>query len=168
MSTQTYDAALLILRVSLGLTMAAHGYGKFFTGGRIAGTAGWFESIGMRPGKVQALLAASTEVGSGLLMVLGLLTPLAGAAFVSLMFVAAWTVHRNNGFFIVKSGWEYNFILAIAGIAVAMLGPGEWSVDHAIGLSTDFYGWTGLAVSAGGGFLAGAGLLALCYRPPAS
>ena len=162
-----YNTALLILRVALGLTMAAHGYGKFFSGGRIDGTAGWFDGMGMRPGRFHALLAASTEVGAGLMLALGLLTPLAGAAFVGLMLVAGYTVHRPNGFFIVRDGWEYNFILATAAVCVSMLGPGEWSIDHALDIVDDLNGWTGQAISLGGGLVGGIGLLAVFYRPPA-
>jgi putative oxidoreductase len=117
---------LLLLRVGTGVALAAHGYNKFFGGGRIPGTAAWFDSMGMRPGKVQALMAASTELGAGLLFALGLLTPFAAAGFVGLMAVAYYTVHKDNGFFIVKSGWEYNFILALIGVAVATTGPGRW------------------------------------------
>ncbi|WP_256386370.1 DoxX family protein, partial [Mycobacterium sp. GA-1841] len=109
------DTALLVLRVVLGLTMAAHGYNKFFGGGRIPGTAGWFDSIGMKPGLFHARVAATTEIAAGLGLALGLLTPIPAAGFVALMLVAAWTVHRANGFFIVKEGWEYNLILAVAG-----------------------------------------------------
>jgi len=161
-----FNVALLILRVALGLTMAAHGYGKFFQGGRIPGTAGWFDSIGMKPGKVHALLAASTEVAAGLGLALGLFTTLDALAFVALMLVAAWTVHRENGFFIVKSGWEYNFILAVVAVGVAMLGPGEISLDHALGIDDDLDGWVGLAIAAAGGVAAGGGLLAAFFRPP--
>ncbi|BBC67750.1 hypothetical protein MMRN_46460 [Mycobacterium marinum] len=93
-----YDVGLLILRLVLGLTMAAHGFNKFFGGGRIPGTARWFESIGMKPGKFHATVAAITEVSAGLGLAAGLLTPIPAAGFVSLMFVAAWTVHRPNGF----------------------------------------------------------------------
>ena len=108
--------------------MAAHGHGKFFKGGKIAGTAGWFDSMGMRPGKVHAVLAASTEVGAGLALACGLLTPLAAAGFVSLMIVAGYTVHRSNGFFIVKQGWEYNMVLAVIPVGIALIGPGRWSL----------------------------------------
>ena len=101
-----YDVGLLILRVVLGLTLAAHGLNKFFGGGKIPGTARWFESIGMKPGKFHATVAASTETAAGLGLAAGLLTPIPAAGFVSLMIVAAWTVHRANGFFIVKEGWE--------------------------------------------------------------
>lgn len=161
------NLGLLLLRVVTGLTLAAHGYNKFFGGGRIPGTARWFESIGMKPGRMQALMAASTEMGSGVLLALGLLTPFAGAAFVGLMFVAYWTVHRPNGFFIVKEGYEYNLVLALIGVTVATIGPGEWSVDDVLGIALDLNGLPGLAISFGGGLAAAVGLLAVYYRPPA-
>ena len=66
------DFGLLLLRVVLGLTMAAHGYNKFFGGGRIPGTAGWFDSIGMKPGVFHARMAATTEIAAGLGLALGL------------------------------------------------------------------------------------------------
>ena len=167
MSTNTYNTALLILRVMLGLTIAAHGYGKFFTGGRIPGTAGWFDSMGMKPGKVHALMAASTEIGAGLLLAAGLLTSLAAGGIVGLMVVAGYTVHRNNGFFIVKSGWEYNFVLAVVAVAIAIAGPGQWSLDDKLDLATKLDGLVGLLLSAVLGVVAGVGLLAAFYRPPA-
>jgi len=161
------NLALLLLRVGLGATMAAHGYGKFFTGGRIAGTAGWFDSMGMKPGKVHAVLAAGGEVLAGLFLAFGLLTPFAALGFVGLMTVAWWTVHRDNGFFIIKEGWEYVFVLGLVAVCIAIIGPGEWSVDHAIGIANNLDGWPGFAISAGGGIAAAAGLLAAFFRPPA-
>src|SRR5215208_7758836 len=112
--TTAYDFALLLLRVVLGLTMAAHGYNKFFGPGGLKGTAGWFDSMGMKPGMFHARIAATTEMSAGVGMAAGLLTPIPAAGFVALMLVAAWTVHRPNGFFIVKEGWEYNLILAVS------------------------------------------------------
>ena len=165
MNGYAYDTALLILRVCLGLTMAAHGYNKFFGGGRIPGTAGWFESIGMKPGVLHARIAATTEMTAGLGLAVGLLTPIPAAGFVALMLVAAWTVHRPNGFFVVKEGWEYTWILALVAVAVATIGPGEWSLDHAIGLADELDGGVGLAVSAGLGLGAATALLAVAYRP---
>ena len=165
------DVALLILRVALGLTMAAHGYNKFFSGGRIAGTAKWFDSIGMRPGTVHAGLAATTEIAAGLGLTLGLLTPVPAAGFVALMLVAGWTVHRANGFFIVKEGWEYNLILAVAAAAVAGIGAGRLSLDYALFGDDAFYqwlhGWYGLSVALILGIVGGAGQLLLFYRPTA-
>ena len=158
---------ILILRVGIGVTLASHGYNKFFGGGRIPGTANWFDSMGMRPGKVHALLAASTEMGAGCLMALGLLTPFASAAFIALMIVAGYTVHRGNGFFIVKSGWEYNWVLALIGVTVATIGPGKYSLDYVLGIAFRFNGFTGmliaLVIGIGGAVLQ----LGLFYRPPA-
>lgn len=158
---------LLLLRVVVGLTLSAHGYNKFFGGGKIPGTARWFASMGMKPnGKIHAVLAASTELGAGLLFAAGLLTPLAAAGMVSLMIVAAYTVHLRNGFFIVKEGIEYNLVLATVAVAVASTGPGRWSLDRAFNLDFVFHPKTAVIISVGGGVLAAVTLLAACYRPP--
>ncbi|WP_405136524.1 DoxX family protein [Nocardia sp. NBC_01388] len=159
------DAGLLLLRTVAGLTMAAHGYQKFYAGGRIAGTGRWFDSIGMRPGRWHALLAATTEVAAGIMLALGLLTSLAGAAFIALMLVAAYTVHRSNGFFSVKSGWEYNFVLAVIGAALAITGAGRFSLDHVAGWTSVFSGSTGALIGVVGGLAAGIAQLAVFYRP---
>lgn len=168
-SLTAFDFALLLIRVTLGVTMAAHGYNKFFGGGKIPGTARWFDSMGMRPGKVQAIMAASTEMGAGLLFAAGFLTPLAAAGIVALMVVAAYTVHFKNGFFIVKSGFEYNLMLGVVAVGITGIGPGEWSLDHAFGISDHSFmtGWAALAIAAGVGVASSVGLLAACYRPPA-
>tara|TARA_B100000686_G_C16661653_1_gene901299 strand:- start:135 stop:698 length:564 start_codon:yes stop_codon:yes gene_type:complete len=164
--TMEIDLALTILRVSLGLTLAAHGYNKFFKGGRIEGTGRWFDSMGMRPGKVHAYFAACGEIGSGFFLAAGFLTSFAALGFVGLMSVAYWTVHSKNGFMVLNEGWEYVFVLAIGAVTVAMLGPGEWSIDHGIGWATDLDGYTGLIISAGGGVAAAISLLGAFYRPP--
>jgi len=165
------DTGLLILRLVLGLTMAAHGYNKFFGKGGLAGTAGWFESMGMKPGMFHARVAATTEMSAGLGLAAGLLTPIPAAGFVALMLVAAWTVHRPNGFFIVKEGWEYNLILAASAVAVATVGPGRFSLDYVLFRTTGLYdflhGWWGLAISAGLGLAGGIGQLVIFWRPPA-
>lgn len=161
-----YDVGLLILRLVLGLTLAAHGLNKFFGGGRIPGTARWFESIGMKPGKFHATVAAATETAAGLGLAAGLLTPIPAAGFVSLMIVAAWTVHRSNGFFIVKEGWEYNLVLAASAVAVATVGAGKLSLDWLIFGKNWFDGWHGLAISLGLGLAGAIGQLLIFYRPP--
>jgi putative oxidoreductase len=160
------DIALLILRLLLGLTLAAHGYNKFFGGGRIPGTARWFESIGMKPGKFHATVAATTEMAAGLGLAAGLLTPIPAAGFVAMMFVAAWTVHRGNGFFIVKEGWEYNLILAVVAVVVAMLGAGRFSLDWLIFGQNWLDGWDGLLLSVLLGLAGAVGQLLIFYRPP--
>jgi putative oxidoreductase len=154
---------LLLVRLVVGLTLAAHGYQKFYGGGRIPGAARWFESIGMRPGRLHALAAASTELGAGVLLALGLLTPFAAAGFVGVMLVAVWTVHRSKGFFLTGGGWEYNLILASVAVGVAVAGPGRWSMDNAVGLHVS--GLWGLLLSAGLGAAAAGGLLAMYYKP---
>ena len=166
-----YDFGILLLRIVLGLTMAAHGYNKFFGKGGLAGTAGWFDSMGMKPGMFHARIAAATEMSAGLGLAVGLLTPIPAAGFVALMFVAAWTVHRPNGFFIVKEGWEYNLTLAVAAVAIATVGVGRISLDYALFRGTGLYdylhGWWGLVIAVVLGLGGGIGQLAIFYRPPA-
>jgi len=164
------DTGLLILRVVLGLTMAAHGYNKFFGKGGLGGTAGWFDSMGMKPGMFHARVAATTEMSAGIGLAVGLLTPIPAAGFVALMFVAAWTVHRPNGFFIVKEGWEYNLILAVAAVAIAGTGAGHYSLDHLLFSNCSFYhllhGWCGMAIAVVLGLAGGIGQLVIFFRPP--
>jgi putative oxidoreductase len=164
----TYDefsAGLVILRVIVGLTLAAHGYQKFFLGGRIPGTARWFESIGMKPGRLHALAAGSTEIGSGILLALGFLTPLAAAGMIGVMVVAAWTANRQNGFFSMNHGYEYNLVLATIGIAVATIGAGRFSVDHLMNDPDFFVGWGGFLIALIGGVGGAIAHLAVFYRP---
>jgi putative oxidoreductase len=158
--------ALLVLRVSFGLMMVAHGYNHFFRGGRIPGTGRWFESLGMKPGKFHATLASSTEVGAGLMFAAGLLTQFAAAGFVGLMTVAIATLHRKNGFFVLKEGWEYVSLIAITAICVSILGAGEWSIDHALDIDDNLRGWAGFWISTAIGLGSAALLLAVFYRPP--
>lgn len=167
LETAEFNLVMFIFRVLVGLTFAAHGYAKMFRGGKIAGTAGWFDSIGMKPGKVHALAASITEMGAGALLAVGLLTPFAAAAIIGVMLVAGWTVHRSDGFFIVSGGWEYTFIVALMAFAIAGLGPGAWSLDETFSLADDLNGYTGLAIAAGVGIVAGVGQIAAFYRPPA-
>lgn len=119
----------------------------------------------MRPGRAHALLAATTEVAAGLLFAIGLLTPFAAAGIVAVMFVAAYTVHRADGFFVNGNGWEYNFILAVVGVGIAVTGPGQGSIDHLLGWASPLDGWWGAVIALGGGLLAGIAQLALFYRP---
>jgi putative oxidoreductase len=110
-------------------------------------------------------------MAAGIGLALGLFTPVTAAGFVALMLVAAWTVHRKNGFFIVKEGWEYNLILAVAAIAIAATGAGKYSLDYALFHNSDcyhlLYGWCGFLIAVGLGLLGGIGQLAIFYRPPA-
>lgn len=167
--SDSVNAALLLFRVAVGGVMLAHGINHVFGGGRIPGTARWFESLGMRPGVVHAWLASVTEIGAGALLVVGLLTPLTAAGVVGVM-VVAWIInHLGNGFFIFRpgEGWEYVMVLTVAGLALGALGPGEWSLDEAIGWRDDLVGGTGLAIAGGAGGGGAFALLAACWRRPA-
>lgn len=161
------DIASLVLRLSVGGTLLAHGWNHAWGGGRIPGTAGWFASMGLRPGRLHALMATGTELGAGVLLVLGLLTPLAAAGAVGTMTVAFVIAHLRNGFFIFRPGQGYEYVLMIIMVACALgaLGGGAMSVDRALGLSDDLAGWTGLAVTALAGGIGAALLLAVFWRP---
>ncbi len=163
------NLALLLLRCAVGAVMLAHGINHIYGGGKIAGTGRWFESLGMRPGIVHAWFASITEVVGGAFLVLGLLTPLGAAAVVGVMLVAWITNHRGNGFFIFRpgEGWEYVMTLTFAGLALAVLGAGEWSLDEALGLYDDLLGVPGLVIALVGGVGGAAALLAAAWRPPA-
>ena len=165
-SPRTFDTALLLLRAALGMMIFVHGYNKAFRGGKLAGTGRWFESMGMRPGKVHATLAAGTEMGVGVLLVLGLLTQLAAAGLIALMVVAFWTVHRDKGFMITGEGWEYVALIAVMGLVTAVLGPGRLSLDYEFEIAHRLDGKTGLGIALLLGVGAGAAQLLLFFRPP--
>lgn len=157
------DVAQAVLRVAAGLVMLAHGVNH--AGGRER-TTKWFAGLGFRQPQLQWFLVTSLEVVVGVLLVVGLLTGLAAAGVASIMFVAFWTVHRHNGFFTFRpgEGWEYVAVLATVALVIAMSGPGELSIDHALGIADDLDGWVGAALTVAG-ILAGAFQLAVFYRP---
>ncbi|MBM7554203.1 DoxX family protein [Thalassobacillus pellis] len=133
--TALASLGLLIIRLFLGLSFAAHGAQKlfgWFGGHGVEGTGGFFESIGIKPGKTMALAAGISEVIGGLLFALGLLTPLAALLIVVPMLVAIAKVHGSNGFWATEGGYEYNAIIIVAAIGVALIGAGTYSVDAII------------------------------------
>lgn len=146
------NTGLLLLRLLIGLTIAAHGSQKLFGlfgGGGINGTAGYLESIGFRPGRRAAFAAGGSELAGGVLLVLGLFTPLAAAIVIGVMTVAGVAGHGGKGFFITRGGWEYCLILAGAGAVVAFTGPGRWSLDFAFGLPGGGNLWGAFAIAFG-------------------
>jgi putative oxidoreductase len=161
------NLALLILRLTLGGVFLAHGINHIFGGGKIAGTGRWFESLGMKPGILHAWMASFTEIGAGALLVLGLLTPFGAAGVVGVMLVAWITNHLKNGFFIFRpgEGWEYVATLTLMGLVVAILGPGDWSIDGHVSALQHLLGWPGFAIAVGAGGLGAAGLLGVYWRP---
>ena len=153
------DIGLLLLRLSVGLAIAAHGAQKLFGlfgGPGLDGTGQFFEMIGLLPGRRHALMAGLAETGGGLLLALGLFTPLASALLFSVMFVAAVTVHIKKGFFAQNGGYEYTLVLGVAAISVAFTGPGSLSLDTLLGhyLSGTLWGAAALVVGVLGAVVA--------------
>ena len=138
-----------------------------FGGGGLKGTASWFGAIGMKWPRWQARLAAATELGAGTMFAAGLFTPIAAAGIIGVMVVAIVVAHWKVGFFIFKpnQGWEYCASIAVAAAAVATIGAGEWSLDHAWGVT--WTGWTGCVVALGLGVGGAMAQLAASYRPKA-
>jgi putative oxidoreductase len=166
-SATEFDTIMLILRLAAGVTLFLHGFNKMFRGGRIAGTAGWFESLGMKPGRLHAYAASLTEMSCGVMLSIGFLTPLAAAGLIGIMVVASRTDHRG-AFFMFKNGWEYVMILGFLGWGVAALGPGQWSLDDALGIADDLTrDWRGALIAAVLGVGAGVLTLLVFHRPPA-
>jgi putative oxidoreductase len=126
------SAGLLVIRLFTGLTFAAHGTQKlfgWFGGSGVAGTGGFFESVGIKPGKPMALLAGAGEFLGGLFFALGLLTPLAALVIVVTMLVAIVTVAGKNGYWATSGGSEYNWAFIAVAIGVALTGPGAYALD---------------------------------------
>ena len=128
---------LLILRLGIGLILAAHGAQKLFGIWDGPGMAKWAQSVQrlrIRPATPWAWVAALSEFGGGLLLGFGLLSPLGSLAIIGAMLVAIATVHLANGFWNGKRGYEFNLSLIVAAAALALTGPGPYSLDSALGI----------------------------------
>ncbi|MEU1473152.1 DoxX family protein [Streptomyces sp. NPDC005761] len=131
------DAGLLILRLVMGLLIAGHGVQKvsFRLGGNgLAGGTEEFRRDGFLGGRLTALAAGAGQIGSGLFLAAGLLTPLAAMAAMGVMTVAG-TVKWPKGLWVQNDGYEYPLVLVVVSAALALIGPGRWSVDHALGVT---------------------------------
>ena len=146
------DTALLLLRVVVGLLLIGHGTQKLFAwfgGYGLAGTGGFFDSLGFRPGRPMAAVAGLSEAGGGALLALGLLTPVAGAVVVGTLLVAAST-HLDKGVWAANGGYELPLLFAVVGATLALTGPGAVSLDAAVGLDDNWSTALGtLAIAAG-------------------
>jgi putative oxidoreductase len=160
------DTGLLIARLVFGLVMAAHGTQKlfgWFGGYGLAGTGGFFEQLGFRPGRVFAAIAGSTELIAGLLLAFGLLGPLGPALIVSVMVVAMVTVHWQHGLWATNNGIELPLMYTAASVALALTGFGAYSIDAALGLTWSAeVAWLALAM----GVLGAIGNLAIRKTSP--
>lgn len=152
------DFALLLLRVVIGALFIGHGTQKlfgWFGGGGPDGTGAFFESIGFRPGRPSALMAGAAEAGGGLLLLLGLLTPVGAAGIIGVMTVAGIAVHLRNGVFNANGGYELNLVFVAVAVLLATV-PGDYSLDAALDLADDgvwglAWGLGALALGVAGG-----------------
>ena len=144
------SAGILLLRLAIGMTVAAHGAQKLFGafgGHGLVGTAQFLESLGFRPGRPHAWALGGAELVGGIMLAAGVLTPFAAAAVIGVMVVAALVVHRPQGFFAQNGGYEYPLALALASEAVAITGPGRFSLDQLFGWQLAGADW-GVAAAA--------------------
>ena len=152
------DEGLLILRLVVGLTMAAHGSQKlfgWFGGGGLAGTGAFFGSLGYRAPATFALLAGLTEFLGGLALAAGFLVPLAAMGIAVVMLNAIESVKFQGGFFAGNGGYEFEFVLLSAAIALATTGPGRFSLDRAIGWDDELSGFTVVGAVVAGAIVIG-------------
>ncbi|MDQ1402754.1 MAG: putative oxidoreductase [Actinomycetota bacterium] len=147
---------LLVIRLAVGLTLAAHGSQKLL---------GWFDGpgpekagkmmhkLGFRPGPRHARLAGASEMAGGTLLALGFVTPVAAAIIVGTMFVAGASAHAQKGFFLTSGGYEYTFMLGVTAWALAITGPGALALDSLwpIALHGAVYATLALIVGLGAG-----------------
>jgi putative oxidoreductase len=160
------EIGLLLLRLTVGLTLAAHGAQKlfgWFGGPGLEATGQFFETLGFLPGRRHALMAGLAETGGGLLLALGLFTPIGTALICSVMLVAM-AVNIKKGFFAQNGGYEYALVLSVGALSVAFTGPGSFSLGALFGnqLSGTFWGIAALFVGVLGG------VFSLIQRRPTS
>jgi len=132
------DTALVIARLIIGLGIFAHGTQKlfgWFGGYGIKGTGDFMETLGFRPGAAFAVLSGLGESGGGVLTLLGLLNPIGPALIVMVMITAIGSVHIKKGFFTSDGGWELNSMYIAVALLIALIGPGAYSIDAALGIT---------------------------------
>ena len=157
------DTGLFLIRIVVGLVLAGHGTQKLFGwfGGKgVKATGTFFEGLGYRPGPLWATVAGFTEAGGGVLLALGLFTPLASAMIVGVMLNTVTSVSGKNGLWITNGGYEYSLLIGVCAAGVAFAGPGAASLDNAFDLTFAGAAWGIAAVVVG----LAAGLLTEVYR----
>jgi putative oxidoreductase len=160
------DLGLLLLRGTVGGLLMGHGAQKLFGvwgGHGLAGTSGWMESMGFRPGKPWALMASLGEFGGGLLTALGLLTPTGSMGIAGSMAMAAAKVHSGKPIWVTEGGAEFTLTNLAAVTALALAGPGRYSLDHALGIKLPR--WVGPLGALGTAAVVGYGLYSSRPQP---
>jgi len=153
----------LLLRLTVGSLFIGHGTQKllgWFGGHGLDATSQFFESLGMRPGRRNAIASGVAETAGGAALVLGFATPLAASALTATMLTAIRRVHLPNGPWVANGGYEYNLVMIAAALALVEVGPGELSLDHLLGNERSGDRWTLAALAAGVAGAVGVHLLA--------
>ncbi len=136
----------------MGTLFMGHGLQKlagWFRGHGLEGTGQFFEGLGLRPGKVHAGAAGVAETAGGALVATGLFTPLGASLLSGTMITAIRKVHLPKGPWASEGGYEYNLVLLAIVFALSDLGPGEWSLDAALGSRRAGLGWAFAQLAAG-------------------
>src|SRR5260370_3240714 len=135
--TVTVSIALLLLRLVVGMTLAVHGTQKlfgWFAGPGLARLMQGFERQGFKPAWLWVSFVILGEVGGGISVALGFLTPLGAAGIFGAMFMATFKSHWKKGFIVSKGGYEYTLVLMDVSIALGLIGPGSYSLDALFGI----------------------------------
>ncbi|MDQ6830019.1 MAG: DoxX family protein [Gemmatimonadota bacterium] len=166
LDVQMLSSGLLVARIVIGLLMAAHGAQKlfgWFGGYGLSKTGEFFVQLGFRQGRTFAAAASVGEIVSGLLVVLGFLGPVGPALMISVMVVAAISVHWEHGLFAANNGVEVPLLYGAAALSLALGGPGSYSLDAWLGLAGRWNN-TAIAVVLALGIIGGFANLALRRR----
>jgi putative oxidoreductase len=158
---------LAVLRVIVGGLFMGHGLQKltgWFRGHGLEATGEAFESMGLRPGRVHAAGAGASETAGGALLAAGLLTPIGASLLSGTMITAIRKVHAPKGPWAAEGGYEYNLVLLAAVFLITDVGPGEWSLDEALGIRWSGPGWALAQLAAGA--IGSSAALAIAERQP--